>query len=153
MKSNLMFLFVVGCLTLAKAQVQLTVNKPLSAADKATVEKLLQEFDPNSYSFSANYVDASGKTQKMTTGKAKGLESVTMSNTKVLKPGSVAGTVNTNNIFKASTVNTNNIFKASTVNTNNIFKAATVNTNNIFKPSDSQLNKMTQLHQVLSKYQ
>ncbi len=154
MKSILVFFFVVSCFTLTKAQeVQLKVNKPLSATDKAAVEKLLKDFDPNTYSFSANYIDAAGKTQKMASGSAKGLGSVTMANTKVVKPGSAASTVNTNNIFKASTVNTNNIFRASTVNTNNIFKASTVNTNNIFKPSDIQLNKMTQLHQILSKYQ
>ena len=144
MKRILIAFLLAGGMSLVNAQeVNLTVNKPLSEADKATVESLMKDFDPNTFAFSANYVDAAGKTKAMKLGAAKGLGSVKMSNTKVTtRPGNAAATVNTNNIFKAATVNTNNIFKA-----------ATVNTNNVFKPSDSQLGKMNQLHQILSKYQ
>ena len=132
MKCILMFFFVVGCFILTKAQVvQLKINKPLSKEDKVAVENLLKNFDPNTYSFSANYINAAGKSEKMTSGSAKGLGSVTMENSKLVTTG----------------------VKASTVNTNNVFKASTVNTNNVFKPSDVQLNKMTQLHQILSNYQ
>ncbi len=65
MKSILVFFFVVSCFTLTKAQeVQLKVNKSLSATDKAAVEKLLKDFDPNTYSFSANYIDQQAKRKK-----------------------------------------------------------------------------------------
>nr|WP_121272875.1 hypothetical protein [Pedobacter schmidteae] len=148
--------FLSGFAFCAQAQkpVGLKISKPLSMEDKAAVEELLKSFDPQTYSFNANYKDASGKVKTTSVGKAKGLGNVKLENTRVIKPsgGAVAGTVNTNNIFKAATVNTNNIFVASTVNKNNIFVAATVNKNNIFKPSDDQLSKMQQLHTILSKY-
>lgn len=165
-KALLAALVLVGGVFAAHAQqpVGVEITKPLSAEDKAMVESLLKDFDPRTYAFKFNYKDKDGTVKTSQVGNAKGLGSVKLSNTKIIKPGGTvastvnknnifaASTVNKNNIFVASTVNKNNIFVAATVNQNNIFVAATVNQNNIFKPSPNQLSKMDQLHAILSKY-
>jgi hypothetical protein len=162
-----------------QAQVVLNVNKPLSEADAKAVQKILGTYDPNSYKFTTAYLDAKGNKKTLTSGTAT-LASIKQSNTRLAGSAAVAGTVNTNNIFKvAGTVNTNNIFKtAGTVNTNNIFRAAgtvntnnifktagtvntnnifktagTVNTNNIFKTANQTASDLNALHAILSKYQ
>lgn len=146
-----------------KQPVGVKISKPLSSKDKSQVERLLKGFDPNTYSFTVSYLDAKGKTQTATYGKARGLGNVQLSNTRLIGTGVSAGTVNKNNIFAAATVNKNNIFVAATVNKNNIFVAATVNKNNIFvagtvnennifRPSQSQLTNMESLARILAKY-
>jgi hypothetical protein len=118
--------------------VQAQELRPFSAADKARVEELLKAFDPNSYDFHYEYLDASGKLQSTHVGMAN----LAQTNT-VRGAGSAA----------ASTVNTINIFRqASTVNTINIFKqASTVNTINIFKDPNQQA-KAQELNAILQRY-
>jgi len=120
-RSLLASVIVVLTLGSAAAQLQAQVNdvlgppttiyggglRPFSTGDKARVEQLLRSFDPNSYDFHYQYLDAAGKAQHAHVG----LASLTQSNT-VRSAGSSASTVNTINIFRqASTVNTINIFK------------------------------------------
>ena len=121
-------LAIVFSTSVVHAQLEPIVGgpiKPLSAADRARVDELLKSFDPNSYDFHYNYLDASGKAQHAHVGMANLTQ---------------AGTVRAGGAAAASTVNTINIFKqASTVNTINIFKqASTVNTINIFKDAHQQ---------------
>jgi hypothetical protein len=138
--------------------------KPLSVEDKAQVEALLKDFDPNSYQIQYQYTDSKG-TLKTTT---KGLANLRQRAT--IKPGvgAAASTNTTNNVFKASTNTTNNVFKASTNTTNNVFKASTNTTNNVFKASTggnlimlkqgafedaASQSKIKQLNTILQKYQ
>src|SRR5712691_5256492 len=139
------FLAVVFTISTVQAQLEPIVGqapagglRPLSAQDKARVEELLKSFDPNSYDFHYQYLDASGKPQAAHVGMAN----LTQTNT-VRGPGAAA----------ASTVNTINIFRqASTVNTINIFKqASTVNTINIFK-DPNQNAKAQELNAILQRY-
>src|SRR5712691_4064381 len=139
------FLAVVFTISTVQAQLEPIVGqapagglRPLSAQDKARVEELLKSFDPNSYDFHYQYLDASGKPQAAHVGMAN----LTQTNT-VRGPGAAA----------ASTVNTINIFRqASTVNTINIFKqASTVNTINIFKDPNQQA-KAQELNAILQRY-
>ncbi len=141
------FLAVVLSMSISTAQAQRETIvgeapagglRPFSAADKGRVEELLKAFDPKSYDFHYQHVDASGKVQSAHVG----LANLTQSNT-VRGAGSAA----------ASTVNTINIFRqASTVNTINIFKqASTVNTINIFKDPNQQA-KAQELNAILQRY-
>jgi hypothetical protein len=139
------FLAVVFTISTVQAQLEPIVGqapagglRPFSAPDRARVEELLRSFDPNSYDFHYQYLDASGKPQAAHVGMAN----LTQTNT-VRSPGSAA----------ASTVNTINIFRqASTVNTINIFKqASTVNTINIFKDPNQQA-KAQELNAILQRY-
>ena len=112
--------FIVGT-AMAPASAQM---KPLSPADKARVDTLLKNFDPNSYDIRYQYSDRAGGVKMAHAGRAVGLSSLRQSNTKMAGGARNASTVNTINVFRtASTVNTINVFKnaASTVNTINVF--------------------------------
>ena len=116
--------------------------RPLSAQDKAKVDELLKSFDPNSYDFRYNYLDASGKQKTAQVGRAKGLANLKQGETARAPGATVAGTVNTINIFRqASTVNTINIFR----------QAGTANTINIFKDPNQQA-KAQELNAILQRY-
>jgi hypothetical protein len=124
-------LLVVAALSVASV-AQAQQLRPLSAADKARVDSLLQAFDPNSYHFTYQYTDAQGQVQTARVGQARGLASLRQTNTvRRVPPGAAAGTNNTINIFKefAGTNNTINIFRefAGTNNTINIFREAGLN--------------------------
>jgi hypothetical protein len=105
---------------------------PLSAADKATVDSLLQAFDPNSYSFTYQYLDAQGAVHTARVGQARGLANLRQSNTvRRVPPSAVAGTNTTINIFKefAGTNTVINIFRefAGTNTVINVFREAGLN--------------------------
>jgi hypothetical protein len=165
----------------SQSQVGLKLSKPLSKADKDQVEKILSEFDPQSYSFSGTYKDENKREKSFkTAGRAVGLANVKQSDTKINSRGTAASTNTNNNIFKQASTNTNNnIFKTASTNTNNnIFKVASTNTNNnifkqastntnnnifkqaatntnnnIFKEASEVDNKLNQLYTILQKYQ
>jgi hypothetical protein len=106
-------LLVACALTSAKA-TQAQELRPLSAADKARVDSLLQGFDPNSYSFTYEYVDAQGQVQTARVGGAMGLADLRQSNTvRRTPPSAVAGTNTTINVFgqSAGLVHNLNIFR------------------------------------------
>ncbi len=112
--------------------------KPLSAQDKARVDELLRSFDPNSYDFHYQHLDASGKVQSAHAG----LANLTQSNTVKIAPGSAASTNTIINIFKQASTNT----------TINIFKEASTNTViNIFKDAHQQA-AAEQLNAILRRY-
>lgn len=60
--------------------------KPLSAQDKARMEQLLQGFDPATYEFRFQWVDAKGKLQNARLGRAVGLGSVQQGATTKVSP-------------------------------------------------------------------
>src|SRR5215467_6621370 len=112
--------------------------RPFSAPDKARVEELLKSFDPNSYDFHYQHVDASGKIEPAHAG----LANLTQSNTLKIAPGSAASTNTIINIFKQASTNT----------TINIFKEASTNTViNIFKDARQQAAAQ-QLNAILQRY-
>jgi hypothetical protein len=77
--------------------------RPLSAADRARVDSLLQAFDPNSYSFTYSYLDAQGEVQTARVGRAVGLAELRQSNTvRRAPPPALAGTNTTINVFRES---------------------------------------------------
>ncbi len=160
-KSNFLFLLLMGITSSLFSQVTLTLKKPLSSKDEKEVREILKQFDPNSYSFSSG-------AQSKSMGKAKGLKSVYLSSARLANGATVASTNTHNNVFKASTNTHNNIFKQASTNThnnifvvgskastnthNNVFKQASTNThNNVFKEVD--LERMDKLYLILSKYQ
>ncbi len=112
---------------------------PLSAEAALRVAKLLEEFDPNSYSLDIKFIGSSGEVSTITFGRAVGLADVQQSSVeREFTAAAAAGTNTNNNIFKVAGTNTNNnIFRIASTNTNNnIFKVAGTNTNNnIFRTS------------------
>jgi hypothetical protein len=85
--------------------------KPLSASDKARVDKLLRSFDPNSYDIRYQYVDK-GKVKSVHEGRAVGLSSLKQSNTMRMGTKNVAPR-SAINVFRsaASTNATINVFR------------------------------------------
>lgn len=126
------------------AQVELKVNKALSAEDQKQVEEILKSFDSSTYALSTK---STAKTIQM--GNARALSTVKQSNTRVaVKPGSAASTNTNINIFsqlKASTNTNINLFRASTNTNINIFKEGAYNS--------KQLSQMDKLYSILAKYQ
>lgn len=185
MKTQKQSIFVIlfallGFTFQSQSQVSLKLSKPLSKEDKEQVEKILSEFDPQSYSFNGNYKDGRSVKNFKTAGRAVGLANISQSKTVVGARGSAASTNTNNNIFKQASTNTNNnIFKTASTNTNNnIFKVASTNTNNnifkqastntnnnifkqastntnnnVFKPAGEVDSRLNQLYTILAKYQ
>ena len=129
---------VVLLLSCAASKLQAEDLRPFSAQDKARVDELLRAFDPNSYDFHYQHLDASGKVQSAHVGMAN----LTQSNT-VRGPGSAGARSNTIiNIFKPASTNT----------TINIFKQASTNTTiNIFKDARQQASAQ-ELNAILQRY-
>jgi hypothetical protein len=145
---------------------------PLSLSDKARVEQLLRNFDPNSYSLDIPYVDNCGNTHTAKIGNAVGLRNLkqtsverrlataasasTNTNNNIFVTRSVASTNTNNNIFRVASTNTNNnIFRvdrlASTNTNNNIFRVASTNTNNNIFVNDRQAAAARELNAILQK--
>lgn len=146
-------LLCVALLNLSPLSAQADM-KPLSAADRARVEQLLRNFDPNSYHLVFPATTNNGKVERRSVGMA----SLRQMNTVRFTPhGNMAAGTNTNiNIFKqAASTNTNiNIFRpVASTNTNiNIFRpSASTNTNiNIFKPA--QVRAANEINAIFAKY-
>jgi hypothetical protein len=125
-------------LSCAASKLKAEDLRPFSPQDKARVDELLKSFDPNSYDFHYQHLDASGKVQSAHVGMAN----LTQSNT-VRGPGSAGASTNTIiNIFKPASTNT----------TINIFKQASTNTTiNIFKDARRQASAR-ELNAILQRY-
>src|SRR5690348_6853635 len=87
MKKNYYCLYVsvllVIATTVSAQQVVLQVKRPLSKEDKQEVEQILSNFDPSTYKFSSKYQDENGKAKNFNLGKAKGLASVRVTNSRL----------------------------------------------------------------------
>ncbi len=115
---------------------------PLNAEDTARVAKLLEEFDPNSYSVGFAVTDSAGKISTARLGKAVGLDSLKQTELEKEAIELVAGTNSNLNVFKSDRAGTNsniNIFRSTRAGTNsniNIFRPSRAGTNsniNIFR--------------------
>jgi hypothetical protein len=116
---------------------------PLSGADQARVEQLLQSFDPNSYELKTQVMNPDGSVQARTVGQDKGLASLQQVETRRMAGGTAK--TNTNiNIFSQAKTNTNiNIFREA-------LAASTTNIN-IFKDANQQQSAM-EINSILARY-
>ena len=117
--------------------------RPLSSADQARVEELLQGFDPNSYELDTHVATPDGNVQMRSVGQAKGLASLQQLETQRPGVGGVAQTNTNINIFSQAKTNTNiNLFREAAASTTNI---------NIFKDAGQQQSAM-EINSILQKY-
>jgi hypothetical protein len=120
--------------------------KALTAEDTARVAKLLEEFDPNSYSVSFAVADTSGSVSTARLGKAVGLDSLKQTELEKEVVESVAGTNSNINIFRASRAGTNsniNVFRSTRAGTNSNI--------NLFRPSRAGTNSNINLFRTQSR--
>ena len=135
-------ILIVGSAGLVRAQD--AEMKPLSTEAALRVAKLLEEFDPNSYSLDVPYVDSSGKVSTVRLGRAVGLGDVQQTSVeREFETAALASTNTNNNVFRTASTNTNNnVFRIASTNTNNnVFRTASTNTNNnVFRTASTNTN-------------
>lgn len=159
--SHTRFLLVVVCCLFVSPTLAVAADA-LSASAAMRVAKLLEEFDPNSYSLQFSYQDSQGKPSQARLGKAVGLASLKQTSLEREAALASAGTNTNINIFKPQAADTNtniNIFRATEAATNtniNIFKpqAAATNTNiNIFRIARGEAGTNTNINIFVSDRQ
>jgi hypothetical protein len=160
-------LLVFATVLTTSASVRAQDIEPLSPEVALRIAKLLEEFDPNSYSLDVPVSSGSGGVTTARLGKAVGLASLRQTSLeKELSEAALAGTNSNINIFKHAAMGTNsnvNIFRsAAGTNSNiNIFKpmsAAGTNSNiNIFRTAaagtNSNINIFANEHQAAAAHE